>query len=287
MLTTQQVSPVVFNNGVFLHESKAATQTVQPPAPSDAEPQHSQTLHSPIAYEDESTAVAEVPRVVAAQPAIRTPVPVSESKDAQLSRMVDDLVGPEDESSDLAPMQPEHAHAGSVSTDSHQARGLGLHGGDRRPSRQGSTDGGAASPWQAQLPRTPGGTPLQRLHSVSNLWDVPQGAQGDAAVSGQYASPRGSVQHELHAHTRVNSAASVQSRSSPHQLTSLSSFEPTPPYGQSALNSRLAGGRGSVGGLYSAGMQSPLLFGAGGGLWSTGPRKSVTNMTPPNGQGGG
>lgn len=186
--------------------------------------------------------------------------PADNSQDAQLNRMVDDLVGPEEDedeakSRSFVPPQP-------VTHQPHDA-------------------------WQA--PKTPVGPPIQRLHSVSHLWnDTPPQIEGADGMS--RTPPYSSPQVAQHGHSRVNSAASIRSRTSvPHP----SSFVPTPPYSNSgAIQKRMPTERYANGFTnegtngVDSGMHSPLLFGAGGGPWSTTPRRSLTNVTPPNGQGG-
>ncbi|KEQ93933.1 hypothetical protein AUEXF2481DRAFT_317470 [Aureobasidium subglaciale EXF-2481] len=194
------------------------------------------------------------------------------NREAQLSRMVDDLVGP-DEDDDLVPA--------ALGQDS-----LGITGHNNITSLRGispCTLQGVRTPdtrteaWQ--LPLSPTGPPAQRLYSVSNIWnDTP--AREISPITPYGSAPPGLPARTSNAHSRVNSTSSV--RSPLQHLDGLSSFEPTP-----NLNNNVSRGDRyhSFSGHY-AGMQSPLLFGAGTSPWSTGPRKSVPNVTPPNGQGG-
>lgn len=136
---------------------------------------------------------------------------------------------------------------------------------------------------------------VDRLQAVPSPWEVgmalpqtPPLANGRGNMS--YTSPNGSQYRN--GHSRVNSATSNRSRNSLHQPDTLSSFAPTPPYSKSANerrhgHDRLSNGYAVNNGLgYDPNVNSPLLFGAGNSPWSTNPRRSVNNDTPPNGQGG-
>lgn len=207
----------------------------------------------------------------------------AERQDLQLSRMVDDLVGPEEDSNPNESRKVSGMMEGNaVSHANYPAEAGGL---DRRQAA--ARHNASRSPWQSEVyasyggwpsPETPA-APLQRLKSVSNLWD-----QGMPAPR---TPPLGS------GHARVNSATSVRSRSSVQLEDSLSSFAPTPPFTSEGLGkARVRADRLSSihiadgAATYDAGMHSPLLFGAGRTPWSTPPRRSVTGETPPNGQGG-
>jgi len=168
--------------------------------------------------------------------------------------MVDDLVGPEEEAPKPQP---------SVS-------GLGPLAPAFQPSR------------------SPSASHMQRLHSVSSLWDdtqsLPQSPGTDHGARPHRTPPSATARARLH--SRIGSANSLSSQS-PLQKSGLpSSFVPTPPvapqtqYAATEANTSFNGG-------YTSGMNSPLLFGASGSVWSTKqPRRSVTGYTPPNGQGG-
>ncbi|KAK6007277.1 hypothetical protein QM012_006285 [Aureobasidium pullulans] len=244
-----------------------------------------------VAPSHQNPAVA-VPQEPAAQrtlsPTVGFPVPVAATtkplnREAQLSQMVDDLVGPDED--DIVSPGLRGMSSRSVNDSFHTPvyksndplRGNSPHGYQavRTPELRTET-------WQ--LPLSPTGVPSQRLQSVSNIWN-------DAPIrETSPITPFGSVPPGLptsigarrsNAHSRVNSTNSI--RSPLPQPEGLSSFEPTP----NSYNS--IGARGdryqSFSGHYT-GMQSPLLFGAGVSPWSTAPRNSVPNLTPPNGQGG-
>ncbi|KAI5209481.1 hypothetical protein E4T39_00778 [Aureobasidium subglaciale] len=199
------------------------------------------------------------------------------NREAQLSRMVDDLVGP-DEDDDLV---PSVLGEDSLSITGHNDI-TSLRGVSPRTLQGIHTPNLRTEAWQPPL--SPTGIPAQRLHSVSNIWNDPP-ARETSPVTPYGIAPPGlslvsTTARYSNAHSRVNSTNSVRSPL-PH-LDGMSSFESTP-----NLNNNIARGDRyhSFSGHY-AGMQSPLLFGAGTSPWSTGPRKSVPNVTPPNGQAG-
>jgi hypothetical protein len=205
------------------------------------------------------------------------------NREAQLSQMVDDLVGPDEDDIVLK------ALPGNIESEKIPSSGPGykskapLRGLSPRAFQAVRTPELRTEAWQ--LPLSPTGVPSQRLNSVSNIWnDAP--VRETSPITPFGSAPPGlppilTSARRSNAHSRVNSTNSV--RSPLPQTDAMSSFEPTPnPYNN-------IGARGdryqSFSGHY-AGMQSPLLFGAGTSPWSTGPRKSVPNITPPNGQGG-
>jgi hypothetical protein len=226
------------------------------------------------------THASPVPEV--AVPAVASTKPLN--REAQLSQMVDDLVGPDEDDIVLPDLtiKPPGSENSAFSVPRYKSnappRGL-----SPRAFQAVRTPELRTEAWQ--LPLSPTGAPSQRLHSVSNIWnDAP--VRETSPITPFGSAPPGlppipTTARRSNAHSRVNSTNSV--RSPLPQPDVMSSFEPTPnPYNN-------IGARGdryqSFSGHY-AGMQSPLLFGAGTSPWSTGPRKSVPNVTPPNGQGG-
>lgn len=223
------------------------------------------------------------------------------TREAQLKNMVDDLVGTEDDDDDDLPPTPPVHGIGSVPLVNADKGGYSGH-----TFRNGSFARGT-SPRAIPPIRTPdlhhtaeswhSNSPLsrssQRLQSVSSIWNdsLPQNISpltpSANATFGTPRVPSNPPSHFVNGHSRVNSSASLRG-SLPNQ-DGWSSFDPTPQTIQQAngrYDHRLPSLQGpGVTGQY-AGMQSPLLFGAGGGPWSTGPRKSLPNSTPPNGQGG-
>lgn len=220
------------------------------------------------------------------------PLTVNDNQDAQLSRMVDDLVGTSDGEQDHQ-LNGNNVYRESKAADPLDNR---KHSGSMTrtvPSRQTSSRGSiehlgghvglddSFTIWKQ--PSTPHmGQAMQRPQS---------GSAGKTGVPSGYQTPRhrGSL-----GHSRVPSESSVRSVASGSLLDNPSSFAPTvSPYSNTTAGmarapaDRLSGRYGSIGrsGLDS-GMNSPLLFGAGGGPWSPAPRGSISNATPPNGQGG-
>lgn len=121
-------------------------------------------------------------------------------------------------------------------------------------------------------------TSLSR-NSVSSLWhDTP--AQQLPALSttlqnGVLTSP---TQFNSRGHSRVNSAGSIRSRSTQNVSMDM---------GISDSWSTLAFPNNAVGGIeHHSNVASPLLFGAGGSVWSAKYGSGFRNVTPPNGQGG-
>lgn len=211
----------------------------------------------------------------------------SRSRHAQLSRMVDDLVDDDDNVPVTPPQQHlsnpaviasdgETSYAIAMENHAHQTKApifrppsSRLAGVSAPPGLRTSLDGGL-------------GTSSHRLHSMSSLWnDVPApfpntSSQYPAGTStGARYSP---VQSGYRTHSRVNSATSMRSRNSQNLADSWS----TPP-GSLSASGTLSNGYTA---FDQSGMASPLLFGAGGGPWSSGPTMSFSNTSPPNGQGG-
>ena len=226
------------------------------------------------------THVPPAPEVAA--PVVASTKPLN--REAQLSQMVDDLVGPDEDDIVLPDLtiKPLGSENSSFNVPRYKSnappRGL-----SPRAFQAVRTPELRTEAWQ--LPLSPTGAPSQRLHSVSNIWnDAP--VRETSPITPFGSAPPGlppipTTARRSNAHSRVNSTNSVRSPLPQPDVTS--SFEQTPnPYNN-------IGARGeryqSFSGHY-AGMQSPLLFGAGTSPWSTGPRKSVPNITPPNGQGG-
>ena len=177
------------------------------------------------------------------------PPPKNDDHEAQMSRMVDDLVGPqEDISRQTASVQP-------------------LLTEPLEPLRSSSVNG------------------PQRMHSLSTLWDEPPTAPRTPSLDASMkpiGTPRGVSARARDTHSRNNSATSIASQTPYRSIGS--SFVPTPPLTHAVLHKARADLPAST--EFATEMHSPLLFGAGGGLWSTTPRRSVSSYTPPNGQGG-
>lgn len=217
--------------------------------------------------------------------------------DERLNQMVDDLVGADEDDDNLPKTPPgssfadaavmnyddELSHSmdslnGSIRTGSAvKARPLPLQTVARRSS---------ASLWPASVPRSV--TPLQPPSADPWLDGLPgQSSPSLPHPNSARMSPNGAV-FRSSGHSRVNSATSIRSvRSGSVQPDNLSSLVPTPqplPTDGPSFGTRPNTHNNTLG--QGGGMHSPLLFGAGGGPWSTLPRKNSSNRTPPNGQGG-
>ena len=181
----------------------------------------------------------------------RVPPPSNnDDPEAQMSRMVDDLVGAQEG------MAPPTTRTTPLLAEAFE------------PSR------------------SPSSRAVQRMQSLSSLWDesptVPRTPSLDAGTK-PLGTPRGASARARETHSRNNSATSIASQTPYRSIGS--SFVPTPPLSHAVPQKTRTDLAGST--EYPTEMHSPLLFGAGGGLWSTTPRRSVSNnYTPPNGQGG-
>lgn len=218
------------------------------------------------------------------------------TREAQLMNMVDDLVGTEDDEDDFSgPTSPAHytesAPFYNMEPGSYYSKRNGSFARTTSPrdipSNRTPELRNAPGAWQTS--HSPMGRSSQRLQSVSSIWNEsllnnssPMTPNPTGSLEISRISSGASLNKMNNGHVRVSSGASIKS-SMPNQ-DAWSSFEPTPqviPMNQRKDRLPSFAGPGSYGG-----MQSPLLFGAGGGPWSTGPRNSMSNMTPPNGQGG-
>jgi hypothetical protein len=193
------------------------------------------------------------------------------TQDAQLSRMVDDLVDDDEAKDPITPPQQFITNPAVVQTNGDSAS-------ESSPNHV-KTNG------TAQQQRSRSGS---KYPSVSSLW--PSSPVVPATVSprtsiGFPISSLASPPHD-HGHSRVGSVNSVRSRTSQNVADSWSSLEGLPQgtgmaVAQVASAAKLPG----LGGVYGDGQ---LLFGAGGGMWSsaTGGRKSFGGMSQEGGFGG-
>lgn len=215
-------------------------------------------------------------------PAKKAKTAKAPSRDAQLSRMVDDLVDDDEAKNPATPPQqllsnPTVVPNGEVPFALEDSvHDLALAAPKYGHTTNGSsmmvnshTNATIASP----IGRSPGnmmGAPVgnhERLHSLSKIWDHPESSSSffpSGLPTGTLGSP---PMNTFRGHSRVNSASSARSRNS---LNVTDSWDVVPR--ARADNSMTYG--------------SPLLFGAGGGTWSTSHSKYNKNSTPPNGQGG-
>lgn len=178
-----------------------------------------------------------------------------DDENGDLSRMVDDLVGPEE---DIPQYRPSPAALGPL-----------------------------APAFQPE--RNPSMLHAQRLHSVSSIWDDTQPMSRSPPLdSGMrpHRTPPSVTARARQMHSRIGSSNSLSSQSPLQNSGMPSSFVPTPPVAARPQHVSTEANTSFNGG-YTSGMHSPLLFGASDSVWSTiRPRHSVTGYTPPNGQGG-
>ncbi|KAK4545265.1 hypothetical protein LTR36_003445 [Oleoguttula mirabilis] len=219
------------------------------------------------------------------------------SRQAQLIRMVDDLVDDDDSNNPVTPPQ-QHASNPIVVTN-----GDVHHNG----VSYGAQDFAAVTSYQPKLPSTSmpnatrsnaptpptirtsrnslGANSIERLQSVSTLWNDTSAQPMTTSPNFPTGLPTGTLsspaQIMRHGHSRVNSASSIRSRTSQNVTMgeSWSSIE-------SSQRVQVANGPMNGYTKFSAsGMASPLLFGAGNNMWNTG-TGGYRNVSPPNGQGG-
>lgn len=222
--------------------------------------------------------------------------PQTHTREAQLKNMVDDLVGPEaDEDEHLPPTPPAQvlspAHGGFYGTSLRNGSFAKETSPRSIPKTRTPELRTATNSWHSS--NSPLGRSSQRLQSVSSIWNdvVPQNVSpltpNPSTGLPQSSLPSNATLHMAKGHSRMNSGLSIKSPL-PNQ-DGWSSFEPTPQAiaaGNGRYDHRLPSLQGPDSNSHYGGMHSPLLFGAGGGPWSTGPRNSLSNTTPANGQGG-
>ena len=292
-------APIKLRGTRILHRDAEEPET-HPPLPIQ-----SQTSTKAPSEQGARSALQAKPRTYAAAAAAngsakspaRTSVPngvfssSSTSRHAQLSRMVDDLVDDDDGNNPVTPPQ-QHASNPAVVTKGDVSYSV-LPGSTpdfaKMPSYSyqaqqkpiGSGPSMGATPPTIRTPKnTVSGTSMERLQSVSNLWNTAPAQQSSTSSRFPVGLPTGTLGSPAHmnsrGHSRVNSASSIRSRTSQNVkmgiADSWSSIESAP---RATLPNGLAPGFGTP----LAGMQqsnvsnvaSPLLFGAGGSVWSTSP----------------
>lgn len=212
-----------------------------------------------------------------------------QSRDDQLSRMVDDLVDDDDGNNPVTPPQ-QHASNPAVvmNGDVPQAlQDVALNGFQQPKSHAvqnvASHPNVTVTPPPVRSARTvpsPLAGQRERLQSVSKIWEnglgpVSSFSNGLPTGTPPMVNGRG--------HSRGNSASSIRSKNSP--------MTPADPWASGVAPRTLPDSvvPQTVYSDYSAMNVSgspTLLFGAGGGPWSTGIPRGYRNVSPPNGQGG-
>lgn len=231
-------------------------------------------------------AAARGPAKAQAQPRKPKGTSTASSRDAQLSRMVDNLVDDSESNNPVTPPQQHRANPSVVNNEDPSYSGLrdstadfarppNFYEPQQKPIGSGR---GMQSPPAVRTPQNSAtrNTSAERLQAMSGLWD--NAAQSSMSPHFPPGLPTGTLgspaQVNMHGHSRVNSANSLHSRTS-----------------QGYQNAGVADSWSSMDmGQKGPGMSSvasPMLFGLGGGPWSNGGAfGAYRNTSPPNGQGG-
>ena len=222
---------------------------------------------------------------------------VTASRDAQLSRMVDDLVDDDDGNNPVTPPQ-HHTLNPAVVTNGELPRTLPDNTQDINAESKlvqySNTPSGypiSSRSNVADPPPTEDTSPLiatttrhDRLQSMSRLWDDAVSPSSPSFPQGLSIGKLGSpVPSFDHGHSRVNSASSIRSRTSQVATDYWSSLDAAVPRAPSDPSIAQQGYGVANSSIQSSNTVSPLLFGAGGGLWSTGPWAGFKNVSPTNG----
>ncbi|KAK3725505.1 hypothetical protein LTR37_000475 [Vermiconidia calcicola] len=245
-------------------------------------------IPKPLSYAA-AAASASTTAPVRAQMPNGVPPTSSHSRHAQLSRMVDDLV--EDDDGDNNPVTPPQQLSSNPAVvtngdvtfsalpgSTQDFAQLPDHSYQPKQKPVGTPRGAATSP---PVLRTPKGsaahTPVDRLQSVSSLWDNTPGPQSSMSSHFPAGLPTGTLsspaQMNSRGHSRVNSASSVRSRTSqPMNMGIADSWSSLESAARAAMPNGLAAAFGNgYGGLEASNATGGLLFGAGGSVWSTSP----------------
>nr|POE85236.1 protein smg7 [Quercus suber] len=215
------------------------------------------------------------------------------TQDESLTRMVDNLLDGHDNHPVTPPQQ--HVSYPAVADDAQHnsyrdsAQEIIPLASNPYKSKAFSRPMSLSSPPGIRTPKSPGNPDRssERLNSVSNVW----AHSPLLTASPQFPSglPTGTLspvaQIRSRGHTRVNSANSIRSSTSPNASDPWSSLD----------SSRQLPGLPTIGQNYTnfkSNLGTPVLFGAGAGPWSSWSpgmqptRENSIDMTPPNGQGG-
>lgn len=266
------------------------------PEPQVSKPKPVQEKPKPVSY---ATAAANGhAKNTRPPPAVRAVSSKGQSRDAQLSRMVDDLVDDDDSNNPITPPQqvvsnpaiipngeaPHYALQDSVQdVGNSQQKTRYTNGQLAKPIGTGREMASGQHGTRDRISKATHGH-QDRMQSVSNLWNdssmfSPSFPSG--LPTGTLASP---ARPSAHGHSRVNSASSVRSRNS------LSAAQPrgSADFAPRTLPDDVvpATSYGNHSSLDQTGVTSPFLFGAGGSVWSPGASHGFRNTSPPHGRGG-
>ncbi|SMQ47899.1 unnamed protein product [Zymoseptoria tritici ST99CH_3D7] len=226
-----------------------------------------------------------------------------QSRDDDLSRMVDDLVDDDEGNHPVTPPQQLACDPAVVSngdglaimqdslTDLNSSAPKYPHPPARSPISFISRPTAALTP--------PGIRPTaysttgsmsphhERMQSISRIWGSAPGSTSPAFPPGLPTGTLGASPAIGHPriHSRVNSASSIRSRNSMAGNDSWGTLESAPRViaEHAAVKTPYANGYSSV---EQHGIANSMLFGAGGGLWSPAWEGTNRQASPPNGQGG-
>lgn len=303
-------APIKLRETRILHrdaeEPETLPMSVKPPAPTMAEADTSADTPAPKAkpLSYAAAAVANGPgKKVAAGTMPNGNTTTRNSRHAQLSRMVDDLVDDDDGNNPVTPPQ-QHISNPAVVTRG-DVSFSGLHGGAKEFAQMpnysyqqkqkpiGSGAGVVSTPPTLRTPQNAAHrNSMERLQSMSSLWDNVPAQPASASSNFPAGLPTGTLGSPAHmhsrGHSRVNSASSIRSRASQNLNLNLGIADSWSSLESASRGPMQNGMAAPVSGTAFAGLEqsSPLLFGAGGGVWSTSANPAFRNVSPPN-QGAG
>jgi hypothetical protein len=271
----------------------------RPPEPPRPLPQP-----KPISYAAAAKSGQSISKPQPKADSVRPPASKSRSRQAQVTRMVDNLLEDDDGNIPVTPPQQHIAHPAVV------ANGDGIY---HPPPYTSHADFANATSYQPkprspqimQTPkaitvptpptlRTPQNTlaaqSVERMQSVSRLW--PETTATSPIPTSPSAFPSGLPTGTLGSppdmqsrgyHSRVNSANSIRSRTS-QNVNMAESWSSSEFAGPKMAQQQAVGSPNGYSKFSASGVGSPLLFGAGGGIWSTG-QAGLSGVSPSNGQG--
>ena len=302
-------APIRLRGSRILHRDQEDVEMKSFPMPNDAlliskaevEPVVPPSQPKPLSY---AAAAARGPTKAPSKPTVRdadTSSTSSAAQQVQLTRMVDDLVRDTDDDGNN-PVTPPQQHTsrpavvtnGDVSYSALPGSDLdfaqlpnGSHQPVQKPIGTGPGVKSTTPEWRTAANPT-NGTQTKRLQTVSNVWHNSPAPMSSTSSHFPAGLPTGTLSSPARfasrGHSRVNSASSIRSRTSQNinlgVADSWSSLDSAP-----RANGPASGFGGALSGPEHSNLASPLLFGAGGGLWSTASKSGYRNVTPPQEQG--